>query len=256
MQGERGDQGESGETGPQGERGTQGKKGATGDKGAKGVVGPKGMQGVKGDQGIKGVQGLRGETGTIPVYMDSLLRALESKIAVIDGLFESFEAKFGCVDASACTYNEIATVADNSCEYPERGYDCEGNITEPYIGMSAYGGVVFKLDDSGLHGMVTTLKDVDFVGWDTAVEVCKIYNDGNYDDWILPSLVELSEMYNSLGFGGLNGNVGKFADSNYWSSESSSSGKCNQSYVFSKTAGYINCETDNPNLFVRPVRSF
>jgi len=33
----------------------------------------------------------------------------------------------GCVNTDACNYNSSATVDDGSCEYPELGYDCEGN---------------------------------------------------------------------------------------------------------------------------------
>ena len=52
----------------------------------------------------------------------------------------------------------LLLVADNSCEYPERGYDCDGNINEPYVGMHAFGGIIFKLNKAGDSGFVTTLK--------------------------------------------------------------------------------------------------
>ena len=34
----------------------------------------------------------------------------------------------GCMDSLACNYNPDANMADGSCEYPEQGYDCDGNI--------------------------------------------------------------------------------------------------------------------------------
>lgn len=34
---------------------------------------------------------------------------------------------YGCTDPAACNYNEFATQADDSCEYPEEYYDCDGN---------------------------------------------------------------------------------------------------------------------------------
>ena len=63
-------------------------------------------------------------------------------------------------------------------------------------------------------------------------------------------------MYNTIGYVINARNIGAFSSVNYWSSESSKTASCNQSYGFSRDTGYINCETENPNLFVRPVRSF
>ena len=35
----------------------------------------------------------------------------------------------GCTDILACNYNEDATQDDDSCIYPQEGYDCEGNCS-------------------------------------------------------------------------------------------------------------------------------
>ena len=35
----------------------------------------------------------------------------------------------GCMDDTACNFNENATEEDGSCEYPEENYDCDGNCT-------------------------------------------------------------------------------------------------------------------------------
>ena len=256
FQGEQGVRGEQGIKGPQGEPGSKGERGSQGEQGIQGDLGPQGKRGIQGEKGDVGAQGPKGEPGTIPSYMDSLLKDLEIKLDSIDDLFRSFESRFGCVDKEACTYSPIASVADNSCEYAERGYDCDGNISEPYVGMHAFGGVIFKLNEAGDGGFVTTLKDVDYTDWVTAKAVCESYEGADYEGWILPSLVHLKEMYNSIGYGSKAGNIGGFSSENYWSSESSKTGNCKQSYGFSRDTGYINCETENPNLFVRPVRSF
>jgi hypothetical protein len=256
FQGEQGVRGEQGVKGSQGERGSKGERGPQGEQGIQGDLGPQGKRGIQGEKGDVGAQGPKGEPGTIPSYMDSLLKDLEIKMDSIDDLFRSFESSFGCVDKEACTYSPIATVADNSCEYAERGYDCDGNISEPYVGMHAFGGIIFKLNEAGDGGFVTTLKDVDYTDWATAKAICESYEGADYEGWILPSLVDLKEMYNSIGYGSKAGNIGGFSSENYWSSESSKTGNCKQSYGFSIDTGYINCETENPNLFVRPVRPF
>ena len=36
----------------------------------------------------------------------------------------------GCMNILACNYNILATIPDNSCEYPEVGYDCDGNCLQ------------------------------------------------------------------------------------------------------------------------------
>lgn len=66
----------------------------------------------------------------------------------------------GCIDCTACNYNSDATVDNNSCEHPEKGYDCEGNITDPYIGMKAFGGIVFYIDETRQHGLVAAKEDI------------------------------------------------------------------------------------------------
>jgi len=256
FQGEQGVRGEQGINGPQGEPGSKGERGPQGEQGIQGDLGPQGKRGIQGEKGDVGAQGPKGEPGTVPAYMDSLLKDLEIKMDSIDDLFRSFESRFGCVDKEACTYSPIATVADNSCEYAERGYDCDGSISEPYVGMHAFGGIIFKLNEAGDGGFLTTLKDVDYTDWATAKAICESYEGADYEGWILPSLVALKEMYNSIGYGSDAGNIGGFSSENYWSSESSKTGNCKQSYGFSRDTGYINCETENPNLFVRPVRPF
>jgi len=35
----------------------------------------------------------------------------------------------GCTDAAACNFDADATIDNGSCEYPESGYDCDGNVT-------------------------------------------------------------------------------------------------------------------------------
>ena len=44
------------------------------------------------------------------------------------------------------------------------------------------------------------------------------YELGGYSDWYLPSKDELMEIYNTVGNGGPDGNIGGFANQYYWSS--------------------------------------
>ena len=52
---------------------------------------------------------------------------------VVDGLTITIDAiddnVYGCTDESACNYNGDATADDDSCEYAEENFDCDGNCT-------------------------------------------------------------------------------------------------------------------------------
>ena len=63
------------------------------------------------------------------------------------------------MDSIACSFNLQTNMADGSCEFAEEGYDCDGNINVQ-IGDEAFGGIVFYVDESGEHGLVSALEDL------------------------------------------------------------------------------------------------
>tara|TARA_B110000902_G_scaffold91157_1_gene108302 strand:- start:1002 stop:1952 length:951 start_codon:yes stop_codon:yes gene_type:complete len=123
------------------------------------------------------------------------------------------------------------------------------------IGDTYQGGIIFYLDASGCHGLISAPTDqsTGIVWWNgsytdtyasgsglfdgdgncyrirvsqtdcascNAAELCLDLNLGGYSDWYLPSKYELNLMYQNIGQGdalGL-GNVGGFANLYYWSS--------------------------------------
>ncbi len=150
-----------------------------------------------------------------------------------------------------------------------------GTIASPYvvsttspcglaIGQTYQGGIIFYLDPTGCHGLISAPTDQsNGIQWyngsftnTTAFASCVGCGDGNtsmivynqeagsyaaklcfdlslggYSDWYLPSKYELDLMYRNIGQGnalGL-GNVGGFANSDYWSStENDSNGAWTQ----------------------------
>jgi hypothetical protein len=152
---------------------------------------------------------------------------------------------YGCTDSTAANYNPLADTDDGSC--------C---LTDICIGSTYQGGIIFWLDGNG-GGLIAAPTDqssgaqwgcydawisgangiaigtgnqntIDIInanctssnGTPTAADICANYTDGTYSDWFLPSKDELMEMYLNIGQGnalGL-GNIGGFADSDYWSS--------------------------------------
>ena len=150
---------------------------------------------------------------------------------------------FGCIDESTWTYQDIATIDNGLCNY-----------SELEVGALGLGGIVFYIDETGEHGLVAALEDLGSYEWgcygqsvsgadgtaigtgyqntlDIVSQNCQTQNGGitavqatlndeteGYTDWFLPSLLELEEMYNTIGNGAAEGDIGGFQNNLYWSS--------------------------------------
>ena len=146
---------------------------------------------------------------------------------------------FGCTDESTWTYQDIVTIDNGTCNYSELD-----------VGSLVHGGIVFYVDETGAHGLVAAMEDLGQFEWGCwgarisgangqaigtgyqntldIVAGCSETNTAafnalnstteNYTDWYLPSKDELMEMYNTIGYGGPEGNIGGFENVRYWSS--------------------------------------
>jgi len=202
----------------------------------------------------------------------------------------------GCLDESACNYDENANIDDGSCEYALEGYDCEGNINVQ-LGDEVFGGIIFYLGATNEHGLIAASEDLGEFQWGcyyqkppgisggigsgyentlaivdygcvttaggaTAAQATLDAEINGYNDWCLPSLAELEEMYQSIG-NSVGGNVGGFSQTLYWSSnmvtsatglDDLSGSKKSYHVDFSDgTTGYSNKTAGHK---VRPIRSF
>ncbi len=156
------------------------------------------------------------------------------------------------------------------------------------IGDTYQGGIIFYLDASGCHGLISAPSDQSSgIQWyngsytnTTAFASCVGCGDGNtsmivynqgagsyaaklcfdlslggYSDWYLPSKYELILMYRNIGQGnalGL-GNVGGFANFFYWSSKERNNGYA-WGLIFATGVQFLNPK-DN-DFYVRAVRAF
>jgi hypothetical protein len=255
---------------------------------------------------------------------------LENEVANLESELDSI---YGCVDENACNYDALASLDDGSCEYPEDGYDCDGNLIAE-IGDEFQGGILFYIDETGEHGLVAAPEDLSVgAGWQpdffivpvlvygygftcsgegasfitgseigdgynntmnlienqcnqdvdgtNAITAVINYENGGYSDWYIPSLMELSEiynLYNTVGNGGFG--LGNFVESFeinfdvsprtyiepvYTSSTSCGGGNVeigsNPSYfplnVFMFSNGALNsCGPSSGFHNIRPIRSF
>ena len=164
--------------------------------------------------------------------------------------------------------------------------DNNGGNSNLEIGAIYQGGIVFYIDETGEHGLVAASEDLGEYQWgcygteisgadgtaigtgyqntldivagcseSSAASEALIYESEGFDDWYLPSRDELVEMYNTIGYGGPEGNIGGFeSELVYWSS--SEYDNYIAWFVYFGN-GYAGNGTGKPNsLRVRAVRAF
>jgi hypothetical protein len=253
-----GPQGPAGADGIDGAIGATGPAGADGIDGAIGATGPAGPQGPQGLPGNDGADGLDGATGA-------------------QGQGGVTTAGTGINVTGAGTVASPYVISTTSA--------CGLSIGDTY-----QGGIIFYLDASGCHGLIsaTTDQSTGIVWWNgsytdtyasgsglfdgdgncyrirgsqgdcascNAAELCLDLILGGYLDWYLPSKYELNLMYRNIGQGnalGL-GNVGGFANNFYWSStEDDSVSAWGQSFY----DGDQYFDGKGYGLYVRAVRAF
>ena len=89
---------------------------------------------------------------------EEVLNLTEENINLIDSL-GMVNSLIGCADSLACNFNPSYLYSDGSCEYPEQGYNCEGDINIQ-VGDEAFGGIVFYIDETGQSGLVAAVEDL------------------------------------------------------------------------------------------------
>jgi hypothetical protein len=188
----------------------------------------------------------------------------------IDGAPEDF----GCTDREAFNYNELATIDNGSCDYTLQ------------VGVLAEGGIVFYVDETGEHGLVAAMEDIEGTyewgcyvweltgadgesigtGYQNTLDIVSgcsetpiaasealAYESEGYSDWYLPSKDELIEMYNTIGNGSPEGDIGGFGNNWYWSSS-----EVNNLYAWGVNFinGYTGYVNKSITYRVRVIRAF
>jgi hypothetical protein len=69
------------------------------------------------------------------------------------------------------------------------------SVPHCHIGESAFGGVVFDVDSTGLHGAVCALDDIGFTDWNTATSLAAALNTPGNSGWALPTYAQLLLLY-------------------------------------------------------------
>jgi hypothetical protein len=159
-------------------------------------------------------------------------------------------------------------------------------LNSPYhIGQNAFGGYIFFIDATGSHGLVASTYQHSTFKWgctgtylsstngvdigtgsqntnsivsscsdpQTAAKECNNLLFGGYDDWCLPSQMELNSFYYSLKLN--NSDIAGVLLDNmlYWSSTQADS---NNAYALNLSNGKFIKTSKETSLFVRAIRSF
>ena len=257
LTGPAGNDGATGPQGPAGNTGATGPMGPQGPAGNDGATGPQGIQGVAGNDGAQGLQGIQGPAGA-------------------DGQGGVTTAGTNVTITGTGTVGDpyVVNAASGACGLA--------------IGQTYQGGIIFYLDASGCHGLIsaptnqsagaqwyntiyldtraygsglfegkynTLMINYNQGGGRTAATICDNLSLGGYDDWYLPSIEELNKMYQNIGQGnalGL-GNVGGFANLKYWSSTEFNMGDAWGQHFGN---GYQDRYGKNYLYYVRAVRAF
>jgi hypothetical protein len=168
--------------------------------------------------------------------------------------------------------------------YDEAGWSKVNTTPAIYVGRHTGGGVIFYVDPTGQHGLISSETDqpsthpygcntISIPGAtgtaigdgelntaaiiaacldpNTAASICDASADGGYTDWFLPSRDELDAMYVNQTI------IGGFIPNLYWSStEESVPGAWIGAFNAVPPAGYMGWTNKEGYLYVRCVRKF
>ena len=191
---------------------------------------------------------------------------------------------FGCTDPYSFSYNSNANIDNGDCDMIHVGQQAYGGIVF-YVDSTGQHGLVAALEDL-TEGATIDSQDNPCYQWGcsgteiTGAEATEIgsgyqntidivagcseipiaasealaYESGGYSDWYLPSLYELLVIYNTIGNGSSEGNIGGFSSNYYWSSSENSSSLAWSIHFDSNNLAQVRYKHDTYN--VRVIRAF
>ena len=148
-----------------------------------------------------------GGGGSSSSASNATIDSLSQVVSNLDSLMGIITPFFGCTDPTACNYDANAVIDNGNCsgllgctDNQSSNYNasatCDDGSCLPYIGMYAYGGVVFYIggvNNSSIH--VLDINDQIASTKDGAASLCVNLSTNGYTDWSLPTW---GVMYNDI----------------------------------------------------------
>jgi len=245
--------------------------------GPAGATGPSGPQGLAGPIGATGAVGAKGATGATGTF--------QSGTAIGSILYWNGTAWVEVIPPLNAQGQPIPRF--QMCANGKPGWVCA-----PYkVGdIGPAGGVVFYVTKDGMHGLESAPQDISISpsqGWgckgtsvNTSMDVGRgasntkqiitscpslissagiaaryamAYSLNGYNDWYLPSINELTILYNNSNIVG--GVVPGFIGTQYWSSSQYDSTMV-WYFAFGTGNSYATADKSDAGLWIRPIRSF
>ena len=139
---------------------------------------------------------------------NSNLDSLAQVVSQLDSLMGIISPYLGCTDPTACNYDSLAVINNGSCtgllgctDSQSSNYNpsatCDDGSCNPYVGMYAYGGVVYKVVPSGSSTEVSICNvdhQVYIANNAGASSIANNLNTSGYSDWFLPSGSQLDDI--------------------------------------------------------------
>lgn len=106
----------------------------------------------------------------------------------------------------------------------------------------------FVIHETNGHGLVAAEKDLGKLKWSDAIKACDSFESNGYNDWHLPSLEELNQLFENKAKMGI-----VHVEQSYWSSSESENKASFKDFEGNGYQGYADKESE---LYVHPVRNY
>ena len=146
-----------------------------------------------------------GGGGSSSSASNATIDSLSQVVSSLDSLMQIITPFFGCTNPTACNYDSLAVIdnglcngllgcMDNQSDNFNPSATCDDGSCIPYVGMYAFGGVVYHIDNSLAH--VINIDHEDYIGthMNSMYSTAANLTTNGFSDWQAPSLQDIERI--------------------------------------------------------------